>query len=260
MVPASPTNASYTSKYVGVLEGDLGVLSVKVPLKSLTELQRTSDGSTVYRPGSAPGGARGPSGVTATGVAGMGSSGPVPAQPGHASLGAIVHGSFAPRALRVNSQPRRPTTAGARRHPTVERVVPTVGGPEHPMQPFHRPSSAASTRNDQPHLVHNAISGFRLTTPAARKISAAATRPPPPPQQLQPWAPTIRAPSPARSPAPTPAPYDTGPAGPGFALGHSWGRDPRAVPPPRMPLPKTSVSHTPELYLQYCKVKMSMGQ
>ena len=29
----------YTSKYVGVLEGDLGVLSVKVPLRSLKELQ-----------------------------------------------------------------------------------------------------------------------------------------------------------------------------------------------------------------------------
>ena len=255
---AAQHGASYTSKYVGVLEGDLGVLSVKVPLKSLKELQRSSDGSTVHRPGSAPGGTRGPSGV----VAGMGSRGPVPAQPGHASVGAIVHGSFAPRALRVNSQPRRPTTAGARRQPTVERVVPAAGGPEHPMQSMRRPSSAASTRHDQPFLVHNAISGFRLTTPAARKISAAATRPPPPPQQLRPWAPTVRAPSPTTRPTPAPAPYDTGPAGPGFTLGHSWGRaePPPPPPPPRTPLPKTSVGHAPELYLQYCKVKMSMGQ
>ena len=249
------SGASYTSKYVGVLEGDLGVLSVKIPLKSLKELHQSSDGSTVHRPGSAPGGARGP----ATSVSGMGSRGPAPF--GHASAGAIVHGSFAPRALRGNSHPRRPpATAGQSRRPTVER---------NPMaakvaQTNRRPNSAASFRSDQLHLVHNAISGFRLTTPAARLSASRATQQPP--QQLRPWVPTAaRAPSPAKIPAqhiatpPTSAPYDMGPAGPAYALDHSWAR---AAPPspPRMPLSKTSVGHAPELYLQYCKIKMSMGQ
>ena len=46
--------ASYTSKYVGVLEGDLGVLSVKLPLRSLVELRTSSNGSVARRPSSAP--------------------------------------------------------------------------------------------------------------------------------------------------------------------------------------------------------------
>ena len=96
----------YTSKYVGVLEGDLGVLSVKVPLRSLSELQRSNNGQTIQRPSSAPIGklpeelARAHSGAgDATGLTTQ--SGPPLA---------IVHGSFAPRALRPNV---RPQTAGS---------------------------------------------------------------------------------------------------------------------------------------------------
>ena len=92
----------YTSKYVGVLEGDLGVLSVKVPLRSLKELYSSANGMTIQRPASAPGGGRG-----VPVAARLGASTASPAQfGGHAAANAIVHGSFAPRALRPSPEGR----------------------------------------------------------------------------------------------------------------------------------------------------------
>jgi len=138
---------SYTSKYVGVLEGDLGVLSVKLPLRSLTELRTASNGSTVRRPSSAPIGFPVVAPAAARGVvangAGLGQS-----------ATAIIHGSFAPRALRVGHKPK---TSNSRREAAA-----ALG--ESSSSPPDRVRHTQGSR-DSNHLVHNAVSGFRLTQP-----------------------------------------------------------------------------------------------
>ena len=134
--------ASYTSKYVGVLEGDLGVLSVKLPLRSLVELRTAGNGSVARRPSSAPMGTIGAPTValTAAATSGAVASGAGPGQ----SVAAIVHGGFAPRALRACPKPQ----ASASRH--------DVGAAR---------LRQAQTSKGSGYMVHSAVSGSRLTQP-----------------------------------------------------------------------------------------------
>lgn len=131
--------ASYTSKYVGVLEGDLGVLSVKLPLRSLVEL-RTASGSVARRPSSAPMGTIGAPTVALTAARGAVASGAGPGQ----SAAAIVHGGFAPRALRACPKPQ----PSASRHDVGARRL-----------------RQAQTSKGSGYMVHSAVSGSRLTQP-----------------------------------------------------------------------------------------------
>ena len=145
--------SSYTSKYVGVLEGDLGVLSVKLPLRSLQELRTASNGSAVRRPSSAPMGTIGVPTVALTAAAarrGVAANGAGPGQ----SATPIVHGSFAPRALRVCPKPQ---TSASRQDAAAAKFGESRFGAGRVRQ--------AQSSMDSGHLVHNAVSGFRLTQP-----------------------------------------------------------------------------------------------
>ena len=145
---------SYTSKYVGVLEGDLGVLSVKLPLRSLMELRTASNGSAARRPSSAPMGTIGAPTVALTAAAtrGVVANGAGPGQ----SATAIVHGSFAPRALRVCPKPQM--SAHASRHD----VDAAAFGESRLGAGRVRQAQRAK---DSGYMVHSAVSGFRLTQP-----------------------------------------------------------------------------------------------
>ena len=144
---------SYTSKYVGVLEGDLGVLSVKLPLRSLMELRAAGSGSAVRRPSSAPMGTIGAPTVALTAAAtrGVVANGAGPGQ----SATAIVHGSFAPRALRVCPKP--PQMSAARHDVAAAAFGESRLG-------AGRVRQAQSSKHSG-YLVHSAVSGCRPAQP-----------------------------------------------------------------------------------------------
>ena len=148
---------SYTSKYVGVLEGDLGVLSVKLPLRSLVELRTASNGSSVRRPSSAPMGTIGAPTVALTAAAtrGVVANG----APSGQSATAIVHGSFAPRALRVC--PKQPQMSASRHD------VAAAAFGESRLGGLARARQAQSSK-DSGYMVHSAVGGSRLAHVAQR--------------------------------------------------------------------------------------------
>ena len=262
-----PGPASYTSKYVGVLEGDLGVLSVKLPLRSLKELHESATSATVKRPSSAPPLAMScdplPSTCASTGAA-------TPQQSAHASTAAVVHGSFAPKALHV--RPRaRPQSAGqppryaTRAHPPGVAVA--AGG-----------AATRAERSESGFLVHNAVSGFRLTQPTAAPALPARSSPPAVHAAHRPedraYARPARRPPAGSLPA-VPEPASDAPNSPpafgswsGERLGTSAGpwagerveERGAALGPwgPSAPKPRRSSEPAAELYLKYVKVKTEL--